>query len=264
MAELLEEHGVLRIGDLTAMFNVTDETIRRDLSVLEDEGLLTRAHGGALATALRIETPYGRRLSANADDKDQIGRAAAELVQDGSTIIVDSGTTMRSFVRHLKTKRDLVVITNGVNHVTELLANPTTTLVMTGGVIRRTTLGAAGDLAVATLETLRADQAFIATHGFSVDEGLTYPSFEEVAVKRAMIAAGAEVTLLADASKCGRTSMVRIAPLSVLNRIITNPPIPAAEQRKLKELRIELVMVEEGRAGREGELSDLEKAARAV
>ena len=169
---------------------------------------------------------------------------------------------MRAFVRHLKTKRDLVVITNGVNHVTELLANPTTTLVMTGGVIRRTTLGAVGDLAVATLETLRADHAFIATQGFSVDEGLTYPSFEEVAVKRAMIAAGAEVTLLADAAKCGRTSMVRIAPLSALNRIITNPPIPAEERRKLEELKIELVLVEGSRARLDGELPDPEKGAK--
>jgi DeoR/GlpR family transcriptional regulator of sugar metabolism len=263
IAEMLDESGALRIGDLTAMFNVTDETIRRDLTLLEEEGLLTRAHGGALATALRIETPYGRRLSSHADEKDQFGRAAAKLVNDGSTIIVDSGTTMRAFVQRLRTKRDLVDITNGVNHVNELLANPTTTLVMTGGVIRRTTLGAVGDLAVATLETLRADHTFIATHGFSTTDGLTYPSFEEVAVKRAMIAAGAEVTLLADGSKCGCTSMVRIASLNALNRIVTSAPIPADEQRKLEKLKIELVMVNDGRAHRDTDSPDLDKKATA-
>jgi DeoR family transcriptional regulator of aga operon len=254
IAEALEEHGAMRIGELAEMCAVTDETIRRDLVLLEDQGLLTRAHGGALATGLRIETPYNRRLAAHAREKDELGRAAAELVHDGSTIIIDSGTTMRSFVRHLKTKQDLVVITNGTSHIKDLLANPTTTLVMTGGVIRRTTLGSAGDLAAATLETIRADHAFIATHGFSIEEGLTYPSFEEVAVKRAMIAAGAEVTLVADGSKWGRTSMVRVAPISAVNRIITTPPIPMDEQQKLNDMNIELILT--GAPAREGDSVD--------
>jgi DeoR family fructose operon transcriptional repressor len=176
------------------------------------------------------------------DEKDEIARAAADLVQDGSTIVLDSGTTMRILAGYLKTKHDLVVITNGVSHVDELLENPTMTLVMTGGMVRRTTLGSVGDLAVATLETLRADHTFIATHGFSAGAGLTYPSFEEVAVKRAMIAAGAEVTLLADGSKCGRTSMVRVAPLTAVDRVITSPPIPDEERQRIEELGIELVV----------------------
>lgn len=245
IVRLLQEIGTLRIGELTDRFDVSDETIRRDLAVLEEQGLLTRAYGGAFAEGVHDETSYRRRMRQNHGEKERLGRVAAAMVRDGSTIIIDSGTTMRHLATHLKAKRDLVVITNGINHVDALLANQTLTLVVTGGVVRRATLGAAGELAVATLETLRADHTFIATHGFSADAGLTYPSFEEVAVKRAMIAAGEEVTLLADGSKCGRVSMVRVAPLDKLNRIITSPPIPDGEREKIEELGIDLVVVGE-------------------
>ena len=256
MAELVCRAGALRIDELTEMFGVSDETIRRDFAVLQDQGVLTRLHGGARATGKNAETSYGRRMSEHRDEKERIARMAADLVQDSSTIIIDSGTTMRCLVSQLRTKRDLVVITNGVSNVDELLANPTTTVVITGGLIRRATLGGVGDLAVATLETLRADHTFIATQGFSAEAGLTYPSFEEVAVKRAMVAAGAEVTLLADGSKCGRSSMVQFAPLSAVQRIITTPPIPDEEQDRIADLGIELLVVEaqshnDGAPGRE-------------
>jgi DeoR/GlpR family transcriptional regulator of sugar metabolism len=251
MAELVEQTGALRISELAEMFEVSDETVRRDFSILEDQGVLTRAHGGALATGKHVELPYSRRMREHQKEKEWIARAAADLVLDGSTIILDSGTTMRCLASHLRSKRDLVVITNGVSNVDELLANSTTTVVMTGGTIRRTTLGSVGDLGVITLEALHADQTFIATQGFSVDAGLTYPSFEEVAVKRAMIAAGAEVTLLADGHKCGRTAMVRIAPLTAVQRIITSPPLAEDERQKIIDLGIELSVVEEG-AYREG------------
>jgi DeoR family fructose operon transcriptional repressor len=241
-AELVEQLGVLRISELAEMFEVSDETIRRDFSILEEQGLLTRSHGGAMATGKHIEPSYGRRMREHQHEKDDIARVAAELIEDGSTIILDSGTTMRCLASHLTAKRDLVVITNGVSNVDELLANPTTTVVITGGMIRRTTLGSVGDLAVAALQELRADHTFVATQGFSAESGISYPSFEEVAVKRAMLAAGAEVTLLADGSKCGRSSMVRVAPLSAVHRVITTPPIPEDERARIEELGVEVVI----------------------
>jgi DeoR family fructose operon transcriptional repressor len=244
MIRLLRESGTLRIGELTERFEVSDETVRRDLSALEQQGLLTRTRGGAIAEGVHVETSFQRRLREGQADKVAIAAVAAELVDDGSTIIMDSGSTMAHLVPFLLHKRDLVVITNGVHHVEPLLENPSVTVVLTGGLIRRVTRGASGQLAVEALENLRADHTFIATDGFSADTGMTYPSFEEVAVKRAMIQAGVEVTLLADGSKSGRASMVKVAPLSVLNRIITSPPIPATEEQRIRELGVELVMVD--------------------
>lgn len=249
ITRLVRESGALRIGELTEMFQVSDETIRRDLSLLEDQGVLTREHGGAIADGVGVETTYQRRMRERQSEKDEIAHAAAAMVRDGSTIIIDSGTTMMHLVGCLRSKRDLVVITNGISHAEELLKNPTLTLVVTGGVVRRSTLGAAGQLAVVALNELHADHTFIATHGFSAEAGLMYPSFEEVAVKQAMIAAGAEVTLLADGSKCGRAGMVRVAPMTQIDRVITTPPMPDDERRKLAQLGVDVVVVGSGSVG---------------
>jgi DeoR family fructose operon transcriptional repressor len=241
---LLQETGALRIGELSQMLDVSDETVRRDLAVLQEQGLLTRTRGGALAESVRLETSFQRRMRENGVEKREIAQIAASYVEDGSTIIIDSGSTMAHLVSQLRNKRDLVVITNGINHVEDLLSNPSLTVVVTGGTVRRVTMGAAGPLAVESLSSLHADHTFLAAHGFSAEAGMMYPSFDEVAVKRAMIRAGAQVTLLADGTKCGRASMVKVAPLSELSRIITSPPIPEAEQSKIRDLNVELIVAE--------------------
>jgi len=241
---VLQETGAMRIGELSQMLDVSDETVRRDLAVLQDQGLLTRTRGGALAESVRLETSFQRRMRENGVEKQEIARIAAGYVEDASTIIIDSGSTMAHLVSQLRAKRDLVVITNGINHVEALLSNPSLTVVVTGGMVRRVTMGAAGPLAAEALSSLHADHTFLATHGFSAEAGMTYPSFEEVAVKRAMISAGAEVTLLADGTKCGRASMVKVAPLSELSRVITSPPISESERSKIRDLDLELIIAE--------------------
>jgi DeoR family fructose operon transcriptional repressor len=241
---LLQESGALRIAELSEQLDVSDETVRRDLAVLQDQGLLTRTRGGALAEGVRLETSFQRRMRENGVEKREIARIAADYVEDGSTIIIDSGSTMAHLVSQLLGKQDLVVITNGINHVEDLLSNPSLTVVVTGGTVRRVTMGAAGPLAVESLSSLHADHTFLATHGFSAEAGMMYPSFDEVAVKRAMISAGAEVTLLADGTKCGRASMVKVAPLNELTRIITSPPISESEQSKIRDLDVELIVAE--------------------
>jgi DeoR family transcriptional regulator, fructose operon transcriptional repressor len=241
---LLQETGALRIGELSQMLDVSDETVRRDLAVLQEQGLLTRTRGGALAESVRLETSFQRRMRDNGVEKREIAQIAAGYVEDGSTIIIDSGSTMAHLVSQLRNKRDLVVITNGINHVEDLLSNPSLTVVVTGGTVRRVTMGAAGPLAVESLSSLHADHTFLAAHGFSAEAGMMYPSFDEVEVKRAMIRAGAQVTLLADGTKCGRASMVKVAPLSELTRIITSPPMSEAEQTKIRDLGVELIVAE--------------------
>lgn len=255
---LLQETGALRIAELSQLLDVSDETVRRDLAVLQEQGLLTRTRGGALVESVRLETSFQRRMRDNGAEKREIARIAAGYVEDGSTIIIDSGSTMAHLVSQLRSKRDLVVITNGINHVEDLLSNPSLTVVVTGGMVRRVTRGAAGPLAVESLASLHADHTFLATHGFSAEAGMMYPSFDEVAVKRAMISAGAEVTLLADGTKCGRASMVKVAPLSELSRIITSLPISEAEQGRIRDLGVELIVAETAHSP---ELSLVDQAA---
>ncbi len=189
IADLVRKRGSVRGRDLVEALGVTDETIRRDLARLAEQGLVRRAHGGAVALRPGDETDTAFRLREHADEKVAIGRRAAELVSDGSSIILDSGTTTLCLARALHGKRDLVVVTTAVTNAIELVGNPGTTVIMTGGVIRPNTFGASGQLAAATLRDLHVDQVFLAIHSVSVEGGLTYPLLEEVDAKRAMIEA---------------------------------------------------------------------------
>lgn len=243
IASLVRERGSVRAGDLSQLLGVGDETIRRDLLRLEQMGILRRLHGGAVAERTRFESTFSGRLREHEAEKRAIGQAAAALVADGSAIIIDSGSTMVHFARALHAKRDLVVITNAVTNAVELMENQNITVVLVGGVIRPATFGAVGDMTVANLGELRVDQTFLAIAGVSIDGGLTYPSFEEAAVKRAMISAASEVILLADASKFGRDSFVRVAPLDVLTRIITSPNIDPRLEAHLRGIAVDAVVV---------------------
>ena len=244
IADLVRERGSVRGRDLVEALGVTDETIRRDLARLADQGLVRRAHGGAVALRPSDETDTSFRLREHADEKLAIGRRAAALVSDGSSIILDSGTTTLSLARSLVGKQDLVVVTTAVTNAIELVGNPRTTVIMTGGVIRPSTFGASGQLAAATLRGLHVDQTFLAIHSVSVQGGLTYPLFEEVDAKRAMIEAASEVILLADHSKFGRQALVRVAPITAVHRIITTPGIDPAEAAAIRDLGIDLIVVD--------------------
>jgi DeoR family fructose operon transcriptional repressor len=258
IADFIRERGSVRSRDLVQALGVTDETIRRDLARLAEQGLVRRAHGGALAVRPSDETDTAFRLREHAPEKAAIGRRAAELVADGSSIILDSGTTTLGLARALRGKQNLVVVTTAVTNAIELVGNPTMSVIMTGGMIRPSTFGASGQLAAATLRGLHVDQAFLAIHSVSVAGGLTYPSFEEVDAKRAMIEAAAEVILLADHSKFGRQALVRVVPITAVQRIITTAGIDPDEAAAIHELGIDLIIVEP-----DDGVADLERSAAA-
>lgn len=244
IADLVSERGSVRGSDLVDLLGVTDETIRRDLLRLSEMGIVHRSRGGAVAARPLDELGTAQRLREHAAEKVAIGLRAARLIADGSSIILDSGTTTLALARALRGRRNLVVVTTAVTNAMELVGSPGTTVVMTGGVIRPQTFGASGELSAATLRELHVDQAFLATHSVSASAGLTYPSFEEVEAKRAMIAAAQEVILLADHSKFGRASLVRIAGIDAVQRIVTTPGVDPAEAQAIEDAGVEIIVAE--------------------
>jgi DeoR family fructose operon transcriptional repressor len=244
IADLVSERGSVRGSDLVELLGVTDETIRRDLLRLAEMGVVTRSRGGAVSARSPAEVGTAQRLREHAAEKLAIGRRAAELVTDGSSVILDSGTTTLALARALRGRRNLMVVTTAVTNAVELVGNPETTVVMTGGVIRPLTFGSSGELTASALSQIHVDQAFVATHSVSVKHGLTYPVFEEVEAKRAMIAAATEVILLADHSKFGRVSLVRIAPILAVHRIVTSPGIDPEEAAAIQDLGIDLIIAD--------------------
>lgn len=240
---LVRERGSVRVGELAERFGMTDETIRRDLARMEEMGVLERSYGGAVAPRGDAETTYSGRLLEHSAAKMSIASRAAELIEDGDALILDAGTTTLCLVRLLAGRRDLFVATNAVTHAVELAANARISVVVIGGLLRPSTFGAVGDLAIGMLADLHVKRTFLAIHSVSATAGLTNPRLDEVGIKRAMMNAATEVILLADHSKVGRSSLMRIAPVESVARLITSEGVDPAEVRAIQDLGVEVDIV---------------------
>jgi DeoR/GlpR family transcriptional regulator of sugar metabolism len=264
IADIVSRDGSIRASELVKLFGVTDETVRRDLRRLESMGLVERMHGGAVVAGALSETTYTGRLLEHQAEKRAIAKFAAGLIQDGASFIVDAGTTTLDLIRELRGKRGLVVVTNAVTHAAELIKNPQVTLMVIGGMIRPATFAAAGDITTAALMNLHVERTFLAAHSLSARAGITNPIPEEVPAKRAMIAAASEVVLLVDHSKFGRESLIKVAPLTSVGRIVTSDLANPEEIAAIRALGIKVTQVHIEEPAQQQPRSDSSRAASIV
>ena len=236
IAQELRRRGRVSVRRLAAAHDVTPETVRRDLTELEERGQLRRIHGGAVALEhLRVEPAVAERSGHMAAQKGAIAAAAAALFPgDGGTVLLDAGTTTGALVGAWPTDRRLTVVTNDITHALALAPIPTVTVIVVGGRLRARTLANVDEFAVETLRNLRVDVAFVATNGLS-ERGCSTPDTAEAAVKRAMVRAADRVVLLADATKFGQEHFVRFADLTDLDVVVTDD---GAEDGDLLPLRV--------------------------
>src|ERR1044072_736810 len=242
--ELLEKRGQITVVDLSKRFKTSEVTIRNDLKALHDRGLVRRAHGGAVKVAtVRMDPSLKIKAELHADEKRRIGAAAAEMINDGDSIILDSGTTTQQIARQIKHKKDLKVITNGLNIAMELFGAKDIQLIFLGGVIRQNSLSAVGHFAEDILAQLSADKVLLAVDACDVEFGLSTPNVEESQVNQEMARIAKETILVADSSKFGKRSLSRIAPLSDIDIIITDKTLPTETQTELRSHELKLVLV---------------------
>ena len=242
---LVREQGRIAVSEVAVRFGVTTETVRRDLAQLERAGLLRRVHGGAVATtALALAEPaLTDRDVARAEEKDRIAKAAAELVPGtGGSVLLDAGTTTGRLAALLPTDRDLLAITHAVPLAARLAGVPGIALQLIGGTVRGSTQAAVGPDTVQALGDLRADVVFVGTNAVLPGYGLTTPNPEEAAVKRALVRAARQVVVLADSTKLGRESLVRFAPLDVVDVLITDDGVSDEDVRALQADGVEVVV----------------------
>jgi DeoR family fructose operon transcriptional repressor len=227
---------------LSEALDVTTETIRRDLTVLERAGVLRRVHGGAIPVErLGFEPAVAARDVVMTAEKDRIAKAAvAELPQDGA-VIIDAGTTTGRLAEAIPVDRELTVVVNSPPVATVLAARPNLTVVMLGGRLRGRTLATVDDGALRPLSQLNVDVAFIGTNGCSVQRGLTTPDPAEAAVKRAMIAAARRTVLLADHNKMGDVHFAGFATLADLDVIITDTGLTDLQAAELRAAGPEVI-----------------------
>ncbi|MEU4151597.1 MULTISPECIES: DeoR/GlpR family DNA-binding transcription regulator [unclassified Streptomyces] len=220
---LAREGGRVDVLSLAEEFQVTAETIRRDLKALDRAGLVRRVHGGAIPSGrLDFEPDLTERESTAADEKDRIAKAAlAELPVDG-TVILDAGTTVARMAAAIPLESSLTVVTHSLPIAARLADHPGIQLHLIGGRVRHRTRAAVDAWALRAYGEIRADVAFVAANGFSAEHGLTTPDLAESAVKRAAVAAARRVVLLADSAKYGQEHFARFAGLDDVDLLITD------------------------------------------
>jgi DeoR family fructose operon transcriptional repressor len=239
MLQQLARHGRVEAGRLADELGVSAESIRKDLTTLEDRGLLRRVHGGAIPVGeLAAEPAVHERISFFAE-KAAIARAALEhLPPAGGCIIVDAGSTTARFAEYLPADRELLAYTNALPIGQLLAQNPAIDLWTLGGLIRQKTLATVGPNAVWQLKSINVDVAFLGTNGISLTRGLTTPDSAEAAVKAAMGQAAKRRIFLADHSKIGEVRLHRHAGLSDVDLLITDAGIDPADHQKLTQAGI--------------------------
>ena len=241
--EWLQEEGSARVRDLSAAFGVSEATVRQDLERLELDGHVTREHGGAFLKSVPQQVQsMSLQHVANMDKKKQIGLAAAALVGNGDTIIIDSGSTTTEFAHNLVQREGLNVITNALNIALLLGANPTNTVHMPAGQFKAPTLSLSGEKSGDFFNGIFAEKLFLATAGISFDAGLTYPALGDIYVKRAMIKAASHVYLLADSTKIGRTSFSALGPVDLVQTLITDADITDEDRGRFEAAGISVIV----------------------
>jgi DeoR family transcriptional regulator, fructose operon transcriptional repressor len=223
IAELVRSDGRGDVAHLASRFGVTAETVRRDLIDLEQRGVLRRVHGGAISVGrLRSEPAVAEKARLMAEEKHRIARAALNYLPRSGSILLDAGTTTGALAGMIENDRELTVVTNSLPIAMTLSTRSRVNLLLVGGRVRGRTLANVDEWAVRSLSDLVVDVAFIATNGVSPERGLSTPDPSEAAVKRAMVASGRHVVLLADHSKVRDEHFARFAMVSDVDIFITD------------------------------------------
>jgi DeoR/GlpR family transcriptional regulator of sugar metabolism len=237
--KLLQENGQVSSLALSERFGVSMETIRRDLQFLEREGHLMRVHGGALAKSQTgIEPNYRSRVVKNLEEKQRIGRAAAALVADDETLIIDVGTTTLELAKALRSKNNLTVITNAIPVVLALEENPSARVLMLGGTVRGGELSSAGPFAEQMVNAFCVDKVFLGIGGIDLAKGITDYHMAEANLRRHFIQLGDKVIGLADYSKFGVTALNRICNVKALDYLVTDSQTSPRALAKLRQLGV--------------------------
>lgn len=239
-AEVLKrvlENGRVDVGELAAEFEVTGETIRRDLTELQRERLVRRVHGGAVPWRGSVLVPRLEvREGYSTEEKRRIAKAAHDEVPRTGTLIIDSGSTALHLADVLDRDRDLTVITNHVPIIRSLASTEHPEVVVLGGALRRRTMAFVDETGVESLRDMTVDVTFIGCDGMSPERGFTTPYREEVAIKQAMMAAARRVVMMFDHSKVGNDQLFRFADIDEVDIIYTDDGVDDSTVAHIEEL----------------------------
>ena len=239
----LEQAGELSVGELSEQFHVSEVTIRQDLQALAEQSLLIRTRGGARLATAHPELPFEVRQRQQAEQKARIGRAAAQMVQPGDSLVIDASTTALAMVPFLKPLPELTVLTNSLNVAVGLLRVPQAHVIMPGGSLRRDAVSLVGQQSSEFFYGLNARIGFFGARGFTLEQGLTDINLEEARTKRRMVEMCQVVVGILDGSKWKQTSVVTFAGIKDVNCIVTDESAPAELVQQVRSRGVEVIVV---------------------
>lgn len=242
--KLVQKNGKVRVDTLSEEFDVSSVTIRNDLDFLEMKGILHRTHGGALLRKNVYEDPtLEEKQKLHSEEKRLIGEKAAQMIEDGDSILLDSGTTTLEIARRLNDKKNLTIMTNAIQIAMDLMSKNDITVMLTGGTIRSESYSLVGPDAESVISNYFFDKLFLGVDGLDMDHGLTTPNPMEAQLNRIMVERSREVIAVTDSSKLGRHSFSFICDLDVISTIITDSNITSEFEKRLKKKDINIIKV---------------------
>ncbi len=244
LIDILRQQPGIRVPELARLLEVSEGTIRNDLRALAQAGRLKRVRGGAVVeAALRMEAPlFSDRARVNAAAKLQLAREAAHLITDGDTILCDASSTVFHLSHYLRDRRNLTIITNGVELARSLATQSTHTVVLLGGTLRRDAAAVSGPIAERALEELRVKTAFLSATGLLPDSGLYEVDISEAQLKRRMITTAVSVVALIDASKLGKVDLNLFARLDQVTRLMVDDSLTPTWRSTLRSVAASLTI----------------------
>ncbi len=242
--DLLQQKGEVSVLELSKRTGASQMTTRRDLQILEQDGVLRRVHGGAISVASRgYLPPYSVREKRQIEAKERIGQAAASMIGERETVILDVGTTTLETARALRGRQNLTVITSSL-HIANVLARERgVRLMVTGGRVTPGDLSLIGDLAEEAFLRLRFDTLVMGVAGVDADVGCTEFSTDDARVKRAALATVRRCIVVADSSKLGVVTFARICPLDSVDVVVTDSKVQPEQVAALESTHVEVVVV---------------------
>lgn len=242
--ELVKKQGYVSTDELVEKFNVSAQTIRRDLNELADSNKIRRYHGGATVPLSSENTSYSTRKSHNFTQKDRIAEEVVKHIPNAATLFIDIGTTPEAIARELcKKHTQLRVVTNNLNVASILLPNPDITVILAGGEVRNRDGGIAGEATLDFIQQFRLDFGILGISGIDLDGSLLDFDYHEVRVKQAIIENSRSVFLAVDHSKFGRNAMVKMGNINQINTLFTDQAPPTEIQTILNEHQIPIEIV---------------------
>jgi DeoR/GlpR family transcriptional regulator of sugar metabolism len=239
----LAKKGSVDVEELTEMLQLSRQTIRRDLFALQEKGYLRRTHGGATIIEDPNELPFQQKVSAYLHEKRAIGATAASLIADGQVIGCTGGTTVMQVMKAIKGKK-LTIITNSINIAMELAPSVSLEVIVTGGTLRTRSYELVGHVAERTIQSYLLDIALIGVDGFDFRHGISTFTDAEAHAAALYVEHAREVWVVTDHSKIGKTAPALIAPLSRVNRLITDANVGPDQARMIRESGITLTLAE--------------------